>query len=190
MDSWSEKAPAAKRSEKAFGIIRYAEILLSYAEALNNLNKPYYTDDPGMESVANYGFEGADMTFERNEDEIKSSFNRVRYRAGLPGLSPAQLGNAAEVQAQIERERMVEFLGENRRYYDVRRWGIYEDSEREGIQGMDTESKQEFFYQRTEPNSARVGQRIINRRLVFLPISKTEMKRLPSLDQNPGWEEY
>ena len=190
MDSWSEKAAGAKRTEKVFGIIRYAEILLSYAEAINNLTGVYSVESPGMESTRNYGFEGADLLFERNEDEIKSSFNRVRYRAGLPGLSPAQLGNPTEVQAQIERERMVEFLGENRRYYDVRRWGIYEDSEREGIQGMDTESKQEFFYQRTEPNSARVGQRIINRRLVFLPISKTEMKRLPSLDQNPGWEEY
>jgi hypothetical protein len=189
MDSWSDKATAAKRTEKVFHIIRYAEILLSYAEALNNLGSDMYSvDDPGMESVRNYGLEGSDLIFERNVDEIRSSFNRVRYRAGLPGLTDAQLISRDEVQAQIERERMIEFLGENRRYFDVRRWGKYEDSEREGILGMDTESKQTSFYQRAEPNSARVGQRVINKKMVFLPIPKNEIKRLPSCDQNPGWE--
>jgi hypothetical protein len=188
MDSWSDKAAAAKRTNKVFHIIRYAEILLSYAEALNNLDRIYSVDEPGMESTRNYGFEGDDLLFERNVDEIRSSFNRVRYRAGLPGLTEFQLSSPTEVQAQIERERMIEFLGENRRYFDVRRWGKYEDTEREGILGMDTESKQATFYQRSEPNSVRVGQRVINKKMVFLPLPKNEIKRLRDCDQNPGWE--
>jgi hypothetical protein len=179
-DSWSDKAAAAKRTDKVFHIIRYAEILLSYAEALNNI--------VGTQSIEYPGLEGADLIFERNVDEIRSSFNRVRYRAGLPGLTDAQLSNPDEIQTLIERERMIEFLGENRRYFDVRRWGKYEDSEREGILGMDTESKQDSYYQRTEPNSVRVGQRVINKKMVLLPIPKNEIKRLPKCDQNPGWE--
>ena len=33
----------------------------------------------------------------------------------------------------IKREYTIEFACENRRYFDVRRWGIYEQTERAGI---------------------------------------------------------
>ncbi|KAA6299825.1 MAG: hypothetical protein EZS26_004035, partial [Candidatus Ordinivivax streblomastigis] len=44
------------------------------------------------------------------------------------------------------------------------------------------------FYQRVIPNTSIIGSRIVNRKMVFLPIPKAEMKRMPSFDQNPGWE--
>ena len=40
---------------------------------------------------------------------------------------------------------MIEFLHENRRYFDVRRWGIYEDTENELMMGMDTEADGDAF---------------------------------------------
>jgi hypothetical protein len=169
----------ARRSEKAFTMIRYAEILLSYAEALNNLT--------GSHEVV---IDEQSQTFTRNTEEIKNSFNSVRYRAGLPGLSAAELADPSAVQAAIEQERMVEFLHENRRYYDVRRWGKYEDAENELIMGMNTDAPKEGFYQRVVPNTSRIGNRVVNKRLVFVPIPKNEIRRLPSLDQNPGWENY
>jgi hypothetical protein len=82
---------------------------------------------------------------------------------------------------------MVEFLHENRRYYDVRRWGVYEDRDSEPIIGMNTDAGKEGFYQRVVPNTSRIGSRVVNKRLVFVPIPNAEIKRLPSLDQNPGW---
>jgi hypothetical protein len=163
--------------DKAFPIIRYAEILLSYAEALNNLTGSHTV------TLGEYT-----QTLTRDEAEIKKAFNQVRYRAGLPGLSAAELRNQQTVQAQIERERMIELLHENRRYYDVRRWGIYEETENEPVSGMNADAAKSSFYQRVIPNTSIIGSRIVNRKMVFLPVPKTEIKRMPSLDQNPGWE--
>ncbi|MDR0713436.1 MAG: RagB/SusD family nutrient uptake outer membrane protein [Bacteroidales bacterium] len=162
--------------DKSFAIIRYAEILLSYAEALNNLT--------GSHTVE---IDGQSQTFARNEDEIKNAFNQVRYRAGLPGLSPAELADSKTVQANIETERMIELLHENRRYYDVRRWGIYEEVENTPAMGMNMDSGKDGFYQRVVPNTSRIGSRVVNKKLVFVPVPNVEIKRLPSFDQNPGW---
>jgi hypothetical protein len=173
-DAWG--GTNARRMEKAFPIIRYAEVLLSYAEALNNLTGSYTIEVDGQPQV-----------FERNMDEIKSAFNQVRYRAGLPGLTGTE--DAKTVQELIEKERMIEFLFENRRYYDVRRWGIYEQTENEAIKGMNVEGTKDVFYVRVIPNTSRINARIVNKRLALLPIPLNEVRILPSLDQNPGWEQ-
>lgn len=172
-DAWG--GTNARRMEKAFPIIRYAEILLSYAEALNNLTTSHTVEVDGQQ-----------QTFSRDMAEIRRTFNQVRYRAGLPGLVGDE--NATTVQQLVEKERMTEFLFENRRYYDVRRWGIYEQTESEPIQGMNIEGTKDVFYTRVVPNTSRIGARIVNRRLALLPIPLNEVRILPSLDQNPGWE--
>ncbi len=165
-----------RRVNKAYPIIRYAEILLSYAEALNNLTGSYTIE-----------LDGFSYNVSRDVGAIKGAFNQVRYRAGLPGLSSAQTGNSQVVQKEIERERMVEFLWENRRYYDVRRWGIYEASEREPITGMNLDGGKGTFYQRVIPSTSQIRGRLVDKKLMFVPIPRTELNRLPSLDQNPGW---
>lgn len=172
-DAWG--GTNARRMDKGFPIIRFAEILLSYAEALNNLTTTHTVEIGGVQ-----------QTFSRDMDEIKSAFNQIRYRAGLPGLHGGE--NVETVQELIERERMAEFLFENRRYYDVRRWGIYEESESEPIRGMNIEGPKDVFYTKVVPNTSRIGARIVNRRLLLLPIPLNEVRILPSLDQNPGWE--
>jgi hypothetical protein len=168
----------ARRMPKAFGIIRYAEILLSYAEALNNLTSTY-TVEVGDQTY----------TLSRDVEEIKKGFNPVRYRCGLPGLTNEDLNTQANLQKAIEQERMIEFLHENRRYYDVRRWGIYEQSESEPPMGMNTDVLKTGFYQRVILNSVRVGARVVDKKMVFLPIPKNEVRRLPFFDQNPGWQD-
>jgi hypothetical protein len=174
MDAWL--GTGSRRVEKVYPIIRYAEILLSYAEALNNLTGRFEIETDGQK-----------QTFYRNIDEIKKSFNQVRYRAGLPGLSEAELDQRS-IQNAIERERMVEFLFENRRYYDVRRWGIYEETEREPIMGMNVDATKSGFYQRVIPSTSQIRGRVVDKKLIFVPIPRDEMRRLPSFDQNPGWE--
>lgn len=165
-----------RRVNKSYGIIRYAEILLSYAEALNNLTQSHTVEVGGVS-----------YTFSRDANAIKDAFNPIRYRAGLPGLTQTQLGSPQAVQQQIERERMVEFLWENRRYYDVRRWGIYEQTEREPIIGMNLDGGRSTYYQRVIPSTSQIRGRLVDRKLMFLPIPRAELNRLPSLDQNPGW---
>lgn len=162
---------------KSYAMIRYADVLLWYAEALNNLTTNHIVE-----------LGGESYTLDRNIEEIRLAFNQVRHRAGLPGLTYAELADASKIQELIERERMVEFLYENHRYFDVRRWGIYEKSEGEAIMGMNIDSPKEGFYRRSIPNTSRIAQRIVAKRMVFLPLPLDEVRRLPSLDQNPGWE--
>ena len=131
--------------------------------------------------------DGFEYTAYRNLDEIAKSFNRVRYRAGLPGLTNEELEDPVKVQEQIVDERMIDFLFENRRYYDVRRWGIYEESETEPITGMDIESAEPEYYNRVIVNHSRVRNRVVNKKMIFLPISRTEIRKVKDLDQNPGW---
>ena len=175
IDTWG--GISARHLSKAFPIIRYAEILLIYAEALNQLGGESFT----------INIDDVPQSFSRNTEEIKWAYNQVRYRAGLPGLTDADLVNAENVMAKIKRERMVEFLYEGHRYFDVRRWGDYEQSESEPMVGMNTNGTRDAYYQRVVVQSTRVAQRVVSRKMIFLPLNLTELKRLPSFDQNPGW---
>lgn len=168
----------ARRMDKAFPIIRYADILLMYAEALNNLTTTH-TVQLGEQTY----------TESRDIQEIRNAFDQVRHRAGLPGLSDGDLASADHMQELIERERMIELLHENHRYFDVRRWGIYEEVESEPVTGMNVDSGKAGFYTRVIPNTSRIGSRLVNKKLMFLPLPLSEIRKLPSVDQNPGWED-
>ena len=85
-------------------IIRYAEILISYAEALYEYN--------GQISDA----------------QLDATINKVRARAGFDvkltnGFVSA---NGLNMLDEIRRERLVEFIDENLRYNDIIRWKIAE----------------------------------------------------------------
>ena len=176
MDAWS--GDNASRMPKSYGMVRYADILLMYAEALNNLTQSHTVE-----------VDGVSQTFERNQDAIRLAFNQVRHRAGLPGMSAAEVASAATVQQLLEQERMIEFLFENHRYFDVRRWGKYEESESETIRGMNIEGNADSYFTRIIPNIYRIGARIVHKKLHLVPLPLAEVRRLPTLDQNPGWEE-
>ncbi|MDO3627524.1 RagB/SusD family nutrient uptake outer membrane protein [Mucilaginibacter sp. BT774] len=95
-----------------FPVYRYAEVLLSYAEALAELGT-------------------------LTQQQLDASVNLIRRRAGMPDLNLAQansspdlilqqkygnIGSNAGVIIEIRRERRVEFAFENLRYDDVMRW--------------------------------------------------------------------
>lgn len=181
-DDDSYSSPSGVISEKFFPIIRYAEILLAYSEALNNLQ--------GSHSIELTMPNGETKTYTENRDlnKIKRAFNQIRYRVGLPGVKDSDLSGVDNFNKIIQRERAIEFLYENQRYYDVRRWGIYEESEKEVIQGMDL-SKDEmngYFYS-VAVDHTWVRHRIVDRKMIFLPIHKAEIRKVQGLDQNPGW---
>ncbi len=89
------------RSEINERILRYADILLLYAEALNELGRT---------------------------QEAYPYIQEVRDRASLPDLSTTRPGmNQAEMRDWITRERALEFCFEAIRYVDILRWGWLED---------------------------------------------------------------
>lgn len=171
-DAW--KGSNGSVIEKPFIMIRYADILLMYAECLNNLTQSHTIGG---------------QTFERNTEEMRKAFNQVRYRSGLPGLRTEELATPDAFFEALKTERMIEFLHEGLRYYDVRRWGIVADVESRPIMGLDTEKPEKSgFYSRVTCNYSTVRNRIFYPKMVLLPIDRQEIKRVPSIEQNPGWE--
>ncbi len=80
-------------------LYRYADILLMFAEAVNEMTGP--------------------------NDEVYETVNAIRARAGMP-LVQAGLSQA-EMREVIRHERHVEFPWEGTRYFDLIRWGIAKD---------------------------------------------------------------
>lgn len=181
------KGNGATVLQKYFPIIRYAETLLGYAEALNHLKATYNIELPSKNGG---GSTAESYTVSRNTSEISKYFDQIRYRVGLPGLSTSDMADENTLDEIIKREYMIEFAAEGRRYYDVRRWGDYESSEKTGIYGMHmTDTGEYHYYQTPGPvTSQNARNRIIDKKLLFLPLPKAEVRRVSKLDQNPGWE--
>ena len=81
-------------------LIRYAEVLLTYAEAKYELND---------------GISDADLDL---------TVNALRQRVGMPALLTYAFvtQNGLDMREEIRRERTVEFIDENKRYDDIIRW--------------------------------------------------------------------
>lgn len=174
-------------NSKFFPIIRYAEILLGYAEALNHLTQSH-TVELGSINGGNHPAET--YTVSRIPSDIKTAFDQIRNRVGLPGLTLEEMAaDETTLDNIIKREYMIEFACENRRYFDVRRWGIYEETEKAGIYGMHLGEDKSRYYQTPIPvNQANNRNRVIDKKLILLPLPKAEVRRIENLDQNPGWE--
>ena len=177
-DNWYN-GDGSTRTSKTFPIIRYAEILLSYAESVNHLTT---THTVTMESGETYT-----LSRGANLDEAVFGFNQVRFRSGQPALTAEQAASEDEFDAQIKHERFIEFLCEGRRFFDVRRWGILEEVESEPITGMNIESDASNYYVRTIINHSDYRNRTVDRKMVLLPLERNEVRKSRSLDQNPGW---
>ena len=174
---------------KPFPIIRYAEILLEYVEALNNVE--------GTETVTllNALGDSVAITVTRDVNEIAKYFNMIRYRAGLPGLTEAQLADKNVMEQIIRNERQIELFNEGYRFFDTRRWGIYldEDTNTSNWRGLNVQrdkndfNNNEGFFEIVTINTQNIRDRIAQPRMVFLPIPHDELLKVPAMDQNPGW---
>lgn len=79
-------------------ILRYADILLMYAESLNHVGRT---------------------------SEAINLINTVRTRADMPAIT---VSSKADVFSQIQHERIMELTMEGTRFFDMRRWGIAKES--------------------------------------------------------------
>ena len=96
--------------------LRYTDILLMYAEALNEL-----TPSSSYEVTT---WEGEPITVSRNTEEIRKAVLPVRMRAGVPDYNEETYNDQTLFRKKLIHERQVEFMGENQRYYDLRRWKL------------------------------------------------------------------
>lgn len=161
--------------------IRYADILLMYAEALNELSGSYSI--PSWDGSTTY-------TVSRDVNEMKRGIRPVRCRAGVPDFASDVYADQSAMRKKIKRERMIEFVCEGKRYYDLRRWMDAPIEETKPVYGcnvyMTANQKDEF--QQVVPiyNLPTV----FTEKMYFWPISTNELKRNKNLVQNPGWQYY
>jgi hypothetical protein len=147
-------------------LLRYAEIILDYAEALNEY-------DPGNPDIVLY-------------------LNKIRTRAGLPGIEtvyPDAVGNQDKMRTHILRERQVELCFEGDRFYTLIRRQLLGKPENQTIYGMNVYANDNGlgfaftdFYKRTL-----FQKRFWNDRMYLFPIQQQDIERDRSLVQNPGW---
>ena len=176
----SSDSPVAKQGtvrEKYFPIIRYAEVLLNYVEAMNEMEGTYTDEEHGV-------------TVSRNTAEMVKYFNMIRYRGGLPGITEADAADKSKMRELIKRERQVEFALEGRRFYDLRRWGDLQSTMADPFIVMNVDAKsneQQKFYTKTISNYQYSLYTVTNKMCLY-PIKQTRIDKNPKLDQNPGWE--
>jgi len=137
--------------------IRYAEVLLNYAEAQNEATGPDQT--------------------------VYDAVDEIRGRAGMPDL-PGGLSQA-EMRTCIRRERQVELVFEEHRFYDVRRWMIADEVENEPGYGIKiTKAGDTYTYERIVALSGRSFET----KHYWLPIPRDEILASDNLlKQNEGY---
>jgi starch-binding outer membrane protein, SusD/RagB family len=91
---------ANARSSYNWPLIRYAEILLNYAESQNEAAGP--------------------------DASVYSAVNLLRKRGGIAELAVGNL-TQAQMRDTIRHERRIELAFEDFRYWDVKRWGLAEN---------------------------------------------------------------
>ncbi|MFP9097974.1 RagB/SusD family nutrient uptake outer membrane protein [Flavobacterium sp. RHBU_24] len=140
-------------------LIRYAEVLLNYAEA----------------KIALGTFSQADWDL---------TIGAIRQRAGL-AASALQYpgGTQADLTQLVRNERRVELAFEaGHRFFDIRRWRIAEDVLNGWAHGIKTDlSPEDNGYTRVDFRTFNVGRHYL------WPIPLSERDINPNLSQNPNW---
>lgn len=162
---------------KDWVVIRYAEVLLTYAEAKNELSP---LDPSAFDAV-----------------------NQVRRRVGMPDLQntdptkPTYCGTQDDLRKRIWNEWRVEFALEGgKRQWDIRRWGIAKDVLNAPFEGL-------RYTLVDDPNAPKgdngkkcilyVGEPLklagshYEDHNYLLPIPQSEIDLNPKLEQNPGY---
>lgn len=138
--------------------IRYAEILLNYAEAMNEVKGP---------SPEVFGI-------------LQQLRDRVGMTAKLAGRSDLQ--NKDNLRKFIRKERTVELAFEDHRSWDVRRWNVAKEALSSPIYGVTvTKQGSTVNYKRKL-----VQQRVFDDKMYLYPIPEKEIWKT-GMQNNPGW---
>lgn len=153
---------------KSWVLMRYAEILLTYAEAANEIYGP--DTRPTVDGIV--------LPFSARE-----ALNEVRNRVNMPFIS---LGMSQdEFREKLRNERRVELAFEEQRFFDVRRWKIAETTENQPLMGMKISRSDNgtLSYQKFK-----VEDRVFKEAMYLYPIPYQELIKSKGLiSQNPGW---
>ena len=145
-------------------VFRYGELLLIYAEAMNEAFGP--DDNNGYTMTA------------------RQALNKVRARPGVNMPSVTVAGQTG-FRAAVKQERRVELAFENHRYWDLVRWGDAASALNKAVTGVDVTKSGGTFVYTTKTVQRRV---FVSPKMNFYPFPQSEISISNGvLKQNPGW---
>lgn len=152
---------------KSWVLMRFGEVLLSFAEAMNEAYGPEAKPTINGTAAVRSALEAV---------------NLVRTRAGQPAIAVGI--SQADLRQRIRNERRIELAFEEHRFFDVRRWKIADQTENEPLLGIRiTKNGANFTYEKFT-----VEQRAFQPKMYFYPIPFAEISKSGGgMTQNTGW---
>lgn len=158
-----------------YPLIRYAEVLLIYAEA----------------KIERYG--------SISDEDLNKSINELRKRAGVAPLTNELLaGTGLNMRDEIRRERACELYYEGFRLFDLKRWHIVKEAMTEDILGLYLASDSPWYEQLNKDGKLPLnedGFHILTAKekrkwedhFDYEPIAYDQLKLNANLKQNEGY---
>lgn len=144
-------------SARVLPLMRFAEVLLNFAEATNEADGP--------------------------TPEVYQAVEALRRRAGLRPYE-LQAGLSKEKMRDIIRkERRIELAFEGHRFFDVRRWLIADETENKLMHGLEVNRNgAQVSYKRFE-----VRKHNFSKAMYLWPLPMAEIAKSPESQQNPHY---
>lgn len=154
---------SSANTNRAWPLIRYAEILLNYAEAIN---------ETGQTALA--------------YPKLIELRQRAGIDAGTDGLYGLKANmTVAEMREVIRNERRIELAFEDHRWHDIRRWKIAMTvgNQYNNVMRVTKNSNGSYTYDRLKS----IRLHVFRPEMYLLPIPDAEVRKMPAMLQNPGW---
>lgn len=165
LDQWSNNSPPFTHVI----YFRYADMLLQYAEAANEIGGP------------NHSIPGAGMT-------AVEAVNMVRNRVGMPDVNSIYLTGKDAFRERIKNERAVELYLEGKRFFDLSRWRDAHKPEHKNIYSV------EFVENPARPTGYEISKSAdpvftltFEEKHYRWPIPLDDAIMFEEFQQNPGW---
>jgi starch-binding outer membrane protein, SusD/RagB family len=130
------------------------------------------------------------------DDEARTYLNTIRTRAGMPAIT----ASGAALKTQYQREREIEMVFEEQRFFDVRRWMIAPATVGRALKGINVAGKLKagskvtlYKYDPANYDYTYTPVTLVNEnrlwldKMYFMPIQRDEINRNNQLVQNPGF---
>lgn len=141
--------------------MRFADIYLMYAEAVNEAFGPNGSTPGGITAV--------------------QAINVIRNRAGLPNVDSRYAASKDVFREFVRRERAVELAFESHRWFDLRRWYVAH------LPQYREKYKLEFDKGHTYFTKVLHVTRVFDPKHYWLPFPTDQVNLYPEFSQNPGW---
>jgi len=149
-------------------VFRYAEVLLNYAEAMNEAYGPDNNNGYGLTA--------------------REAVNLVRNRTSV-NMPPIDVttSDQAAMRKKIKHERRIELVFEDHRYWDLIRWKDAEAELNKPLMGVRATKIGDNSFSYEEFNVE--NRKFIAPKMYYFPIPNNEIQKSNGiLIQNPGWE--